>query len=138
MEKEKLTEQPYPDLLAHESNGEPPFIEYTENEWNNVLTHQPLHPTSPPLAATNPIIPPSDRVSSTQPKLMTYSSEVFRKAVGFRNIQSILQQLTSVSQNTLHVNNLGRDPVRDQGEMATMPKSNRNTNLIAKPSTFGE
>eukprot|EP00957_Ditylum_brightwellii_P060170 4570159-Ditylum_brightwellii.AAC.1 len=64
-EKEKPTKQPYPDLLTHESNGEPPFIEYTENEWNKVLTHQQLNPTSPPLSATNPIIPPADRVSST-------------------------------------------------------------------------
>eukprot|EP00957_Ditylum_brightwellii_P062604 4751607-Ditylum_brightwellii.AAC.1 len=46
--------------------------------------------------------------------------------------------MNETTQQTLTINDLGRDPIRDPGEMATMPKKNGNTTPISKPSTFGE
>eukprot|EP00957_Ditylum_brightwellii_P005127 389544-Ditylum_brightwellii.AAC.2 len=42
-----------------------------------------------------------------------------------------------VAKCTLHINDLGKDPVRDPGEVATLPKSLRNNILVTKPERFG-
>ena len=42
------------------------------------------------------------------------------------------------SQPTLKINDLGRDPMRDLGEMATMPKQRRNTTPLQLPERFGD
>ena len=99
--------------LKNESPTRPTYIQYTEEDWNKVLTHpNTSHP--PPARQSHqqkPSIQSADKVSSTRPNTMSYSSEIFQKAVGFRNIQQTLEKLTTVSNNTLHINDLGRDPV---------------------------
>eukprot|EP00957_Ditylum_brightwellii_P040256 3046289-Ditylum_brightwellii.AAC.1 len=69
---------------------------------------------------------------------MSYSIETFQKAVGFCNVESVLKHMQTVSQPTLHITDTGKDPVRDPGEMATLPKSNRNTSPIPRTKHFGD
>mmetsp|Transcript_21148 Transcript_21148/g.26890 ORF Transcript_21148/g.26890 Transcript_21148/m.26890 type:complete len:438 (+) Transcript_21148:1038-2351(+) len=128
----------YPSGLENSTTDGPCYTEYTEEEWNDVLTHQPQHPRTDSQPTNKPALSPADCVSSTRPVTMSYTTEIFQKAVGFRNIHPLLKHMTRVSQNTLHVKDLGTYMVRDPGELATLPKSKRNTNPITKPEKFGD
>eukprot|EP00957_Ditylum_brightwellii_P010722 812645-Ditylum_brightwellii.AAC.1 len=46
--------------------------------------------------------------------------------------------MKNVAQGTLQIHDLGRDPVQDPGEMATLPKAMRSTPPLKKPARFGE
>ena len=78
----------------------------------------------------SPIIRPIDRISSGIPAHLTMSLDTFTKSVGFLNVSRILKNMKTVAQPTLTISNLGRDPVRDPGEMATMPRRPHNTTPI--------
>eukprot|EP00957_Ditylum_brightwellii_P208397 15357231-Ditylum_brightwellii.AAC.1 len=137
-DKESLMDTLYPSGLENSTTDGPCYTEYTEEEWNDVLTHQPQHPRTDSQPTNKPVLSPADCVSSTRPVTMSYTTEIFQKAVGFRNIHPLLKHMTRVGQNTLHVKDLGTDMVRDPGELATLPKSKRNTNPITKPEKFGD
>ena len=92
--------------------------------------HHVTYDTPPPL--------PCDCFSSTRPKVVTYYRDVFQKAIGFRNVDKVLAKMKQVSQPTLKINYLVRDPMWDPGEMATMPKQRRNTTLLQRPDLFGD
>ena len=57
--------------------------------------------------------------------------------MGFRNIRKILAS-KHLDQPTISFPNLGRDPVRDHGEVATLPKGRCNKNPTIRPSRFGD
>eukprot|EP00957_Ditylum_brightwellii_P174642 13298036-Ditylum_brightwellii.AAC.1 len=102
--------------ITNESENGPTFVEYTESDWNSMLSPPPKHMQVTTATETNnPTVSPADRISSTRPKHVKYSSEIFQKAVGFRNINKVLAKMNLVSQNTLQVHDLGKDPVRDPG-----------------------
>ena len=44
--------------------------------------------------------------------------------------------MKQVAQATLKINDPGQDPMRDPGEMATMPKQCRNTAPLQRPERF--
>eukprot|EP00957_Ditylum_brightwellii_P011059 838470-Ditylum_brightwellii.AAC.1 len=46
--------------------------------------------------------------------------------------------MKEVAQPTLQITNTGCDPVRDHGEMATLPKMNCNTSPLPCPCSFGD
>eukprot|EP00957_Ditylum_brightwellii_P029789 2253212-Ditylum_brightwellii.AAC.1 len=69
---------------------------------------------------------------------MSYSIETFQKAVGFRNVKLVLKHMQTVAQPTLCITDIGKDPVRNPGEMATLPKSDCNTSPIPCPKHFGD
>eukprot|EP00957_Ditylum_brightwellii_P047412 3601253-Ditylum_brightwellii.AAC.1 len=111
IQKNKSTES-QPTRQTHQSNISvtPAYCKYTEEEWNKVLT-DPLPNISlciPPDIL--PIISTADRVSSMQPQ--------------------------QVSKKNFTINSLGKDSIRDPGEMTTMPKTKQNTHL-ARWYTFG-
>jgi len=86
---------------------------------------------------TIPIIRPVDRPSSTEPQMKSYSTELFQKCVGFHNIRKIIAS-KHLAQPTIAFPNLGRDPVRDLGEVATLPKKRRNKHPSDPPALFGD
>ena len=67
--------------------------------------HHNIDDTPPPLTR--------DRVRSTRPKVVTYSSDVFKKSIGFRNVNKVLAKTKQVAQPTLKINDLGQDLMRD-------------------------
>ena len=81
---------------------------------------------------------PCDRVSSTRPKVITYYSDVFQKAIGFCNFDKVLAKMKQVAQPTLKINYFGQDPMQDPGEMSTMPKKRRKTTPLQQPERFGD
>ena len=73
------------------------------------------------LEDTIPLIRPNDQPSATEPKMKSFSVKNFQKCVGFHNIWKILSS-KNLAQPTITFPNLGRDPARDHGEVATLPK----------------
>ena len=86
----------------------------------------------------NPSPCPCDRFISARPKVVTYSRDVFQKVIGFWNVDKVLAKMKQFSQPTLKINDLGRDPMRDTGEMATISKQFRNTTPLQRPERFGD
>eukprot|EP00957_Ditylum_brightwellii_P201565 15326244-Ditylum_brightwellii.AAC.1 len=124
--------------LQNISTSPTPYIDYTNYDWNEVLHPPPHHlPHCNSPTSSHPPIPPTESISSTCPNIMSYSIEIFQKAVGFCNMELVLKHMQTVAQPTLCITDTGKDPVRDPGEMATLPKSNRNTSPIPCPKHFG-
>ena len=92
--------------------------------------HHNTDDTPPPL--------PRERVNSTRPKVVTYSRDVFQKAIGFCNVDKVLAKMKQVAQPTLNINDLGRDPMRNLVEMATMSKQRRNKTPLQRIERFGD
>ena len=100
-----------------------------------------LHPFTSLLtsdATSKPRIPPEDRVSSTEPNTKVVTSEYFQKCFGFRNVEPILKNLKTLTKDTIKIRDTGKHPISSRGETATLPKSNRNTKPIPRPSKYGQ
>ena len=69
--------------------------------------------------------------------MKSYSTEIFQKCVGFHNIRNIIAS-KHLAQPNISFPNLGRDPVRDHGEVATLPKRRRNKTPRDPPALFGD
>ena len=124
--------------ISSKTEKDKTFEEYTDEEWNKVLKSESL--LSPHNQNTDDT-PPTlscDQVNSTRPKVITYSSDVFQKALSFRNVDKVLAKVKQVAQPTVKINDLGRDPMRYPGDMATMPKQRRNTTPLQRPERFGD
>ena len=76
---------------------------------------------------------PRDQVSSMQPKVCTYSRNVFQKAIGFCNADKVIAKMNQVAQPTLKINDLGQYPMQDPGKIATVPKKGCNTTTLQRP-----
>ena len=57
--------------------------------------------------------------------------------MGFHNIRNIIAS-KHLAQPNISFPNLGRDPVRDHGEVATLPKRRRNKTPRDPPALFGD
>lgn len=84
-----------------------------------------------------PRITPADRVSSTEPKTKIMTSEYLQKCIGFRNIQPILNNLKSLTADTVSIRDTGRNPILSRGETATLPKKKSNKSTVPRPDSFG-
>ena len=67
--------------------------------------------------------PPSDRVSSTEPNTKFMTTEFLQKCTGFRNIDRIIKNLKSLTQNTGVLRDTGNLPILSRGEATTLPKT---------------
>eukprot|EP00957_Ditylum_brightwellii_P018220 1372758-Ditylum_brightwellii.AAC.1 len=55
--------------ITNESENGPTFVEYTESDWNSVLSPPLTHmPVTTATETDNPTVSPADRTSSTRPK----------------------------------------------------------------------
>jgi deoxyuridine 5'-triphosphate nucleotidohydrolase len=87
--------------------------------------------------STSPSLHPTDRVPSSTPALVSMTSEMLQKCTGFRNIHKIMKLIKEHAAPTIDIQDLGRDPFLSRGEVATLPKSRRNTSPIPRPDVFG-
>jgi deoxyuridine 5''-triphosphate nucleotidohydrolase (dut) len=85
----------------------------------------------------NPSLNPKDRVPSSAPALVSMTSEMLQKCTGFRNITKITKLLKEHAAPTIDIHDLGRDPFLSRGEVATLPKSRRNTSPVPRPDVYG-
>ena len=134
--------QPTP--VPIEPGTDPPsHLAYTSYHPDNLdaILHTP-HNSIPDMVTrvpedTVPLIRPADRPSSTEPQMKSFTVDLFQKCVGFQNIRTILDS-KHLAQPNISFPNLGRDPVRDFGEVATLPKRRRNKTTSAPPALFGD
>jgi len=93
-----------------------------------------LQSSIPPIV---PSLHPKDRVPSSTPALVSMTSEMLQKCTGFRNINKIIKLIKQHAAPTIDVQDIGRDPFLSRGEVATLPKSRRNTSPVPSPDTYG-
>ena len=90
------------------------------------------------LTRPTPHIPPTDRVSSTEPANKIVTTEYMHKCFGFRKITPILKTLKDQSLNTITVRDTGNHPILSRGETATLAKAKSNSNPVKKPAEYGQ
>ena len=90
------------------------------------------------LTRPTPRIPPTDRVSSTEPANKIVTTEYMQKCFGFRNITPILKTLKDQSLDTITVRDTGNHPILSRGETATLAKAKSNSNPVKKPAEYGQ
>ena len=69
-----------------------------------------------------PTIRPIDTANQSLPATMSKNWDLMQKSVGHMNMSLVLKHLKTVALNTILVSNLGRSPITDKGEIATLPK----------------
>jgi hypothetical protein len=114
----------------------------TDSQEDEVILSSPLAPLTSLLEQTltqpTPRVPPSDRVSSMEPKNKIVTTEYMQKCFGFRNITPILKTLKDQSQDTVTVRDTGNHPILSRGETATLSKAKSNSNPVQKPAEYGQ
>ena len=85
---------------------------------------------SPPLRTVDKPLATSDTSTS-------YTIDQLKRNFGFRNIQSILNEMKTTIDN-LHVSTSDKEPITDLGEVTTINKPKRNTNPLNLPEKFGD
>ena len=69
---------------------------------------------------------------------MSKNWDLMQKSVGHMNTGLVLKHLRTVALDTILVPNLGRSPITDRGEIATLPKRRRNTKQRPRPDNIGD
>jgi len=69
---------------------------------------------------------------------LTLNEDFIRASVGFHRIDTIKCQLSDLYQDTITLDSLPRDAILDQGDLAALPKSPRNTTAVPRPLSFGD
>jgi len=93
---------------------------------------QPSTPShaSPPLRTVDKPLATSDPTTS-------YTIDQLKRNFGFRNIQSILNEMKTTI-NNLHISTSDKEPITDLGEVTTINKPKRNTTPLDLPERFGD
>lgn len=84
-----------------------------------------------------PTIRSIDTANASLPKTMSKNWDLMQKSVGYMNMNLVLKHLKTIALDTILVPNLGRSPITDRGEVATLPKRKRNTKLRSRPENIG-
>ena len=66
------------------------------------------------------------------------TTEFLQKCTGFHNIDLIIKNLPSLTQNTVTIRDTGNDPVLSRGEIATLPKKSKNSSRVPCPQHVGD
>ncbi len=79
-----------------------------------------------------------DKASSSLPSWLTLNEDHIRTCIGFHCIDTIKRHLSTLYQNTIHLDSTPEDAVLDKGHLATLRKTLRNTTTVSRPLSFGE
>ena len=72
--------------------------------------------------ADRPLVHPVDKVSSTVPKLVSFTPDILRRCVGFQRADSLISAFKECTQPTVTFPDIGKDPVVDLGEVSTVDR----------------
>ena len=89
-------------------------------------------------AIKQPLLPTEYKSISSDPSHTSFTTDQLRKAFGFRNIDAILPQIQKTSIPNFSISTKDREKVIDLGDVATIPKSKRNTQPLPLPTNFGD
>jgi hypothetical protein len=85
-----------------------------------------------------PILRCIDKVSSSLPSRLTLNEDHIRACIGFRRIDTIKKNLSTLYKDTVHLDSTPVDAVLDKGDFATLRKTPRNTTPVPRPLSFGD
>jgi hypothetical protein len=107
---------------------------------NNRSTTATLDSVSTESDATPfiPIIHSVDKPSSSLPKNITMTEDLLRPCVGFRRIDLLKKNMSTLYQSTITLDTSTPDAVLEPGFYATIRKKDRNTAPVPRPHCFGD
>jgi hypothetical protein len=85
-----------------------------------------------------PLVRAVDKPSTSLPETIMMTEDFIRACVGFCRIDTLKNQFSNLYLNTIRFDKTPEVAVLDQGLLATMRKSDRNTTPVPRPSHFGE
>ncbi len=85
-----------------------------------------------------PIVRSVDKPSSSLPKTIAMSEDYLRSCVGFRRIDTLKRNMTTLYQPSITLDNMPPDAILDPGYLATLKKKDRNTTPVHRPKRFGD
>ena len=85
-----------------------------------------------------PILRCVNKVSSSLPSRITMNEDYIRACIGFRHIDTIKRHLSSLYQDSVKLDGSPADAVLDQGDLATVRKTPRNTVPVPRSLNFGD
>jgi hypothetical protein len=107
-----------------------PFIEHE-------LLTTTASPTDDQSNVPVPILRCIDKASSSLPSRLTMNKDHIRACIGFRRIDTIKRRLSTLFQDTIHLDSSPSDVVLDKGDLATIRKTTRNTTHVPRSKAFG-
>jgi len=90
-----------------------------------------------PVSGHIPIVCSVDKPSTSLPNTITMNEDFLRASLGFRRIDTLKQHLPVLYQNNIRLDHTPADAVLDNGDLANMRKTKRNTSPVPRPSSFG-
>jgi len=85
-----------------------------------------------------PILRCIDKASSSIPSRLTLSEDFIRASMGFRRVDTLKRNLSTLYQDTITLDTQPCDAILDPGDLATLRKTPRNTTPVARPASFGD
>jgi len=85
-----------------------------------------------------PILRCIDKASSSIPSRLTLSEDFIRTSMGFRRVDTLKRNLSTLYQDTITLDTQPCDAILDPGDLATLRKTPRNTTPVARPASFGD
>ena len=81
---------------------------------------------------------PIETVNKSIPKHISMNRDFISRATGFYNTENLLKHFNSLSQPTVSLSAIDKNPIMDEGEAATMPSKRRNTQPSTPPSKYSQ
>jgi hypothetical protein len=85
-----------------------------------------------------PILRSVDKPSSSFPMKISISEDFLHASFGFRQVETLEEHFHELYLNTIKLDSTPADAVLDPGDIATMQKKARNTDLVPRSSNFGD
>ena len=106
---------------------------------NLMIGHHHLinSPSTPRVHQPSPPIRVVDKLIEKAPPTSVFTIDQLKRAFGFRNVTSIIQELKATSTN-FAISTMDREPIIDIGNAANIDKSPRNTFPNPLPPTLGD
>lgn len=94
-------------------------------------------PSTPSILPLTRIPLPVNKVNSSLAKTVTMTRDTLHKAIGFRSITTLLKHMNTLGNKSLQIQNLPQIESIDEGEVALLNSSRRNTTPVEPPSEYG-
>jgi hypothetical protein len=85
-----------------------------------------------------PIVRSVDKPSSSLPNTIMMNEDSLRACMGFRRVDLVKKNLSTLYQPTISLDNTPADAVLDPGFYASLRKKDRNTTPVTRPKCFGD
>ena len=89
-----------------------------------------------PVAIPSPL--PVDQVNHSLPATVVMSQDALHRAIGFRSITTLMKQMNKLGTKNVQIQNLPQTESIDDGAMASLHSSRRNTTPSVPPKSYSD